>query len=278
MTTARLEGKKIADRILDDARAIAGKLPRAAGFAAIMVGDDPASKVYVTLKERACKSIGIRFELHAFPNDVPEVLLIETIAALDARDDIDAILVQLPLPKHLDPDRVIAAIAPTKDVDGFCQENAALFADGHPRVIPPLPFAIGEVLRATGLPLQGMIAAAVVKSDIFYTPVARILTDLQIIVRRVNPSEASAKTLSDADIVIIAAGKPGLLRAKMIKPGSIIIDVGANRVDNKLVGDVADDVREKAAFLSPVPGGVGPVTVAAVARNAVLLSAKRQGV
>lgn len=277
METKRIGGKELARRITEDAARERARLGLTPGLAVVLVGDDPASHLYVRLKERACGRAGIAFEKLLFRADADEATVIRAVAMLGARADIDAILVQLPLPPHLDEDRVIAAVDPTKDVDGFHPENVKLLKEGRPRIVPGLAGGIVELIRSTGEPTGGKSALVVANSEAFYGPLESVLSQAGF-----RPSFAApgapglAEKTRAADILIVAAGRPGFIAGSMLKPGATVIDVGTSRVGGKIVGDVdAASAQGVAGFLTPVPGGVGPVTVAMLLWNAVELAKKR---
>jgi methylenetetrahydrofolate dehydrogenase (NADP+)/methenyltetrahydrofolate cyclohydrolase len=278
MNAKTIDGKAVARRITDEAAAELAKLGVTPGLAVVLVGDDPASHLYVRLKEKACRDIGIAFEKLFFRADADEALVLHAIAALNKRQDVDAILVQLPLPPHLDEDRVIAAIDPVKDVDGFHPENVRLLQDGHPRIVPGLAGGILELVRETGVTVAEKTALVVANSRAFYAPLESALAASRMWPAFALPDDASLplKTRA-ADVLVVAVGRPGFVTGAMLKPGAVVIDVGTNRVDGKTVGDVdAASAGEVAAHLTPVPGGVGPVTVAMLLRNAVALAAARR--
>jgi len=243
-------------------------LPRVPGLAVLLVGDDPASHLYVALKEKACEEAGIRFERHAYPADADEAALVAKIEELNARADVDGILVQLPLPSQ-DADRVAGAIAPAKDVDGFHPENVRACAEGRPCLAPPVHLGVMKLLDATGVNVRGM-RAEFVGSALFAAPLVALLRERGVETTVVPPDRfacAAARVLA-ADIVIAAAGAPGIITGDCLKPGAIVIDVGTTKVNGKLLGD-ADraSVDPVAGWISPVPGGVGPLTVAYLLLN-----------
>ncbi len=273
MNTARIEGKDVARRITEDAireRELLGITP---GLAVVLVGDDAASHLYVRLKERACREAGIDFEKFLFHADTTEETVLRTIAQLNARVDIDAILVQLPLPATLHTGRVIAAIDPAKDVDGFHPKNVAMLIAGTPRIVPGLPAGIMALIRSTDVPLEGKSALVIANSLAFYQPVEAVLRQAGCVPSFAKADEAELATkTSAADVLIVAIGRAGFIKGSMLRPGAIVIDVGTNRVDNRTLGDVdAVSAAGIAGYLTPVPGGVGPVTVAMLLSNTVAL-------
>jgi len=278
----RIDGRKLADDIIGRARhdvALAGFTP---GFAAVLVGDDAASHLYVSLKEKACRKAGIAFEKLYFAADASQGVVARAITALNGRADVDAILLQLPLPAHLDADQLIRTITPEKDVDGFHPENLALLKSGAPRIIPGLAASVSALLMAPGEPLAGKRALVVSNSRTFYEPLEVTLASLGMTSAWHSASAPDlAAAARAADALIVAAGVPDLITAAMVKAGAILIDVGTNRVPDgkggsRTVGDVSADAAAAAAHVTPVPGGVGPVTVAMVVRNCMELAKRRR--
>jgi len=274
-----IDGKAIAQSITDRAAQRRDQLGFTPGLAAILVGDDPASRLYVGLKEKACARVGIHFEKILLPADISETAILAEIAELNGRNDIDAILVQLPLPQPLNEDRIIAALDPAKDVDGFHPDNVDALLRGRPRLIPGLAAGIMELIGSTGIALAGKTAVTVANSQVFYQPLAKVLTDAGAKTIFAGPNEVGRDGATGlADVLIVAVGRPRLITGAMIKPGAVVIDVGTNRVGDKVVGDVERTSTETTAgHLTPVPGGVGPVTVAMLLSNTVALAAARRG-
>ena len=243
------------------------------GLAAILVGDDPASRIYVTkVKARACEEAGVRSELHELPAQVSERELLERIAALNGDPAIHGILVQLPLPKHVSSERVLAAVAQRKDVDGFHPENLGRLIAGRPGFVPCTPAGVMRLLEHAGVPLAGRRAVIVGRSTIVGKPMALLLLqkDATVTICHSKTIDLAAVT-RQADILIAAAGRAKLVTADMVKPGACVIDVGVNRLaDGSLAGDVDfAAAREVAGWITPVPGGVGPMTVAMLIVNTV---------
>lgn len=264
-----IEGKRLADNLRAKAKNQIEKLEHPPGLAAILVGNDPASRLYVGLKEKAAKEVGIYFEKIKFGSKTKTSEIIAKVKELNTRDDINGILVQLPLPKQ-NEDKVIAAIAPEKDVDGFHKENRKKLAAGEPSLEPPVALAIMKLIKATNQPLAGKHAVVIGNNPIFAEPIIA-LAKKEGIEAVFVPSDAgglSART-SPADIVVVAVGKLDFLTKDMVKEGAIVIDVGTNKREGKSTGDVAPEIHNHAAFISPVPGGVGPLTVAFLLTNVI---------
>lgn len=272
-----LDGRAIAARIREIVKARVTRMPVKPGLAVILVGEDPASHLYVSLKRRACEDAGIRFELWQYPAEEPEAVILAKIEELNQRNDVTGILVQLPLPSQ-DADRVIAHIHPNKDVDGFHRDNVRALSEGRPGIVSALALGIlkliDEAKRGTGsIPAT----AVVVGSALFAEPIRYLLAEQRVFCERVDPDDAdlAAKTGS-ADILVVGVGRPGLITGACVKAGAIVIDVGTTKRGGRVVGDVdGPSVEPVAGALSPVPGGVGPMTVAMLLLN-VLKAAELQ--
>jgi methylenetetrahydrofolate dehydrogenase (NADP+) / methenyltetrahydrofolate cyclohydrolase len=251
-----------------------GRTPQ---LATVIVGDDPASEVYVAGKHRACKEVGLRSAHHGLPAETTEAELLELVEALNRDDDVDGILVQLPVPEHIDPDRVVAAIDPAKDVDGLTPVNAGLLAHGMPGLVSCTPAGVMELLRREGVELEGAEAAVVGRSKLVGVPVARLLLAANATVTACHSRTRDLPAVCRrADVLIAAVGVPRLLGADAIKPGAVVIDVGVNRTEDGLVGDVDfEAASEVAAAITPVPGGVGPMTVAMLLVNTLAAARAR---
>lgn len=242
------------------------------GLAAILIGDNPASEVYVRNKTRACAEAGVHSELHRFGGGCSEREVIELIGRLNANAAIHGILVQLPLPPQLDAERILQTVDIGKDVDGFNWSNLGAIVAGHPRLVPCTPLGVMTMLEREGIAVEGRNAVVLGRSVIVGKPMALLL-----IARGATVTVCNSKTrnLGDVtahgDILVVAAGRAGLIDAGMVKPGAAVIDVGINRLsDGRLVGDVDfDSVKDKASYLTRVPGGVGPMTVAMLIANTV---------
>ena len=251
------------------ALAAAGHRP---GLAVILVGDDPASAVYVRHKVKACEEAGIRSILEQYPAELPQEALLERIAALNADTSVHGILVQMPLPKHIAPERVIEAIAVTKDVDGYSVESAGRLVAGLPGFRPCTPWGCMKLIESTGLDLRGKHAVVIGRSNTVGKPMALMLlqADATVTVCHSRTPELGVHTRM-ADVVVAAVGRLDVLTADMVKPGAVVIDVGMNRnAEGKLRGDVDfEGVAQVAGAITPVPGGVGPMTIAMLLSNTV---------
>lgn len=253
---------------------------RAPGLAVVLVGADPASAIYVRNKRAACEAAGFASHHHALPADISQAELLALIGKLNADPAIDGILVQLPLPSHIDSEAVIEGIDPAKDVDGFHPYNMGRLALRLPLLRPCTPYGIMRLLERTGLDLRGRRAAIVGASNIVGRPMALelLLAGATVTVCHRFTRNLAAE-VGAAEIVVAAVGKPGLIPGSWIQPGAIVIDVGINRLaDGSLVGDVAPEAAERAGWLTPVPGGVGPMTVAMLLQNTLEAYAAREGV
>lgn len=247
------------------------------GLAVVLVGDDAPSHLYVSKKKKASKEVGIDFHLYLMEADSSQKKILEVIDFLNKDDQVDAILVQLPLPKHLDTDSIIKAIDPKKDVDGFHPENIKDFLADKALITPGLPLGVLRILEHTKEELTNKTALIVSKSDVFSKPMTKILTDRQVKVTTARPDDPELKNKCLAsDILIVSCGKPFIIKGDMIKLDSIIIDIGTNKIDNSyVVGDVDYSAAyNKAKFITPVPGGVGPITVAMLLYNTLQLALK----
>ena len=242
------------------------------GLAVILIGEDPASQVYVRNKVKACEDVGMFSLLEKKPADTTEASLLQRIAELNADPNIHGILVQLPLPKHIDSHRVIEAIAPEKDVDGFHVANAGALMIGAPLFRPCTPYGCMKMLESIDYPIRGARAVIVGASNIVGKPMAMLLLQAGATVTICNSKtkDLSAHT-RDADILVVATGKAKMITASMVKPGAVVIDVGINRLaDGKLCGDVDyAATKEVAGYITPVPGGVGPMTITMLLVNTI---------
>ncbi len=240
------------------------------GLATVLVGDDPASDVYIRAKHKASQEVGIDARDLRLAAATSEDELLRVVAELNADDAVDGILVQLPLPEAIDEGRVIRAVDPTKDVDGFHPQNAGQLYLGEPTYVPGTALGVLELLDAYDVELTGAHAVVVGRSDIVGKPVAHLLLQRHATVTICHSRTRDlAAEVARGDVVVAAVGVPGLVRGEWIKPGAAVVDVGITRTDEGLVGDVAPDAAERAGLLTPVPGGVGPMTVAMLLTNAV---------
>ena len=241
-------------------------------LAVIIVGDNPASRSYVRGKIKAAEFVGMDSRLVELPEDITEAALLEQIAVLNADEAVDGLLVQLPLPRHIDEDRVIDAIAIGKDVDGFHPQNVANLWLGRKCIVPCTPKGIIKMIETTGIDISGKKAVVVGRSNIVGKPVAKLLLDRNatVTIAQSRTKDLAAVT-READILVAAVGRPKMIGADMVKPGAVVIDVGINRTEEgKLVGDVDfQSVSEVAGFLTPVPGGVGPMTITMLMENTI---------
>jgi methylenetetrahydrofolate dehydrogenase (NADP+)/methenyltetrahydrofolate cyclohydrolase len=270
MAATLVDGKALAERIRAEVARDVGVLGRPVGLATVLVGDDPASATYVRSKQRACAEAGIDSFDHQLPAETSEDALLALVQDLNADERVTGILVQLPLPGHIDSDRAIAAVEPVKDVDGFHPVNAGLLLQGNPALVPATPAGVMTILRAHDVALEGARAVVVGRSNIVGKPLALLLLAANATVTVCHTRTRDlASVVREADVVVAAAGRPATVTASMVKPGATVVDVGINRVEGRLVGDVADEVREVAGVLTPVPGGVGPMTIAMLLVNTV---------
>ncbi|TAN72477.1 MAG: bifunctional methylenetetrahydrofolate dehydrogenase/methenyltetrahydrofolate cyclohydrolase FolD [Gallionella sp.] len=275
MAAQIIDGKTIARqvraewKVRADALKARGVTP---GLAVIIVGEDPASRVYVANKVKACAELGLHSEHIALPADTSEATLLAKIAELNANPKIHGLLVQLPVPKHIDSNKVTEAISPDKDVDGFHQMNVGALVTGNTRFPPCTPYGAMKLLEESGIGIEGKHAVVVGRSNIVGKPMALMLLQQNATVTICTSKTADlAKFTRDADILVVATGKPKMVTGDMVKPGAAVIDVGINRLpDGKLCGDVDfDSAKEVAGWITPVPGGVGPMTITMLMANTV---------
>ena len=282
-----IDGKAIAaelrQQVADAVAGLRGRHGITPGLAAVLVGDDPASQVYVRSKARACNAAGIASFVHRPAADCGTAVVLDLVRRLNADERVDGILVQLPLPCGIDRDAVIAAIDPAKDVDGFHPLNIGRLWNGEPGLVPCTPQGCMTLLRGVHRDLAGLKAVVLGRSPIVGRPVAALLLAADCTVTIVHSKTREPRAICrEADIVIAAMGRPQLVGPAWIKPGATVIDVGINRVSDggsgvRLVGDVDfSEVREIAGALTPVPGGVGPMTIACLLRNTVLAATSRR--
>jgi methylenetetrahydrofolate dehydrogenase (NADP+)/methenyltetrahydrofolate cyclohydrolase len=274
-----LDGKALAAKVREEVAADVAGLGHV-GLTTVLVGDDPASHVYINLKHKAAESVGIEAQDLRLPAGTTQADLLDLLAELNGNDGVDGILVQLPLPGHIDENAVIEAISPAKDIDGLHPLNAAALYLGHPRLVPGTPKGIMRLLDEYEIGVEGKRAVVVGRSAIVGKPIAMLLllANATVTVCHSRTADLGHHT-RDADILVAAIGRPNLISGEMVKPGAAVIDVGINRTDAGLVGDVDPGAAQHAAYLTPVPGGVGPMTIAMVLENTVAAArARRAGV
>jgi methylenetetrahydrofolate dehydrogenase (NADP+) / methenyltetrahydrofolate cyclohydrolase len=282
MTARVLDGQALASRIFDEIaarvaeRVGAGKPPPA--LATILVGDDPASATYVRTKQRNAARVGIAAQDHRLPASTTTEELTRLVSRLNADESVSGVLIQQPVPPQIDMTRVIAALDPVKDVDGFHPVNAGLVSLGLPGAVEPCtPAGIVELLKDSGVELAGANAVVVGRSNLVGKPVALLLLkqNATVTICHTKTRDLAART-RDADILVAAAGRLGLITREMVKPGAAVVDVGANWVDGKQLGDLGPGVEEVAGWLTPNPGGVGPMTRAMLIRNTFEAEVRRR--
>ncbi len=289
MTAKILDGKAIAEEVRAAVKkrvdAFVAETGRAPGLDVVVVGEDPASQVYTRNKEKASIEVGMKGKLHKLPESTTEADLLALLERLNHDDTVDGILVQLPLPKHIDERKVLDAVDPKKDVDGFHPVNVGLLWSGRPSMVPCTPSGCMHILKHSGVELVGAQAVVVGRSNIVGKPMALLLMNANATVTIAHSKTRDLPGLCRrADVLIAAIGKPEMIKGEWIKRGSIVIDVGINRVPNpekgegqtKLVGDVAfEEAREIAGSITPVPGGVGPMTIACLLENTLEAARRR---
>jgi methylenetetrahydrofolate dehydrogenase (NADP+)/methenyltetrahydrofolate cyclohydrolase len=272
-----LNGNAIRDEILAELKPrveALSKRKRPPGLAVVLVGDDPASEIYVRNKVKACEALGIYSEKRTPEATISTADLLQVIAGLNADPKIDGILVQMPLPAHIDSRAVLHAVAPDKDADGFHPVNAGKLVENAPAPRPCTPAGVMEILRRSGVEVAGKRAVVVGRSDIVGKPMALLLLHANATVTICHSRTRDlAGECARAEILVAAIGRPEMITSEYIRPGAVVIDVGINRVDGKVVGDVSRASAEQhAAAYTPVPGGVGPLTIAMLMKNTVELA------
>ena len=278
-----LDGKALSEKIKEEVKVEVAQLVEekqiTPGLAVILVGNDAASATYVASKAKSCKNAGIYSVVHEMPESITQAELLETIARMNENPKLDGILVQLPLPKHIDTTVVLEAIDPLKDVDGFHPYNVGRMVSNLDAFLPATPFGVMRMFEEYGIELSGKNVVVIGSSDIVGKPMASLLINAKATVTVCNSrtKDLKAHTLA-ADIVVIAVGVPLLLKADMVKDGAIVIDVGINRLDTgKLVGDADfESLKDKCSFLTPVPGGVGPMTIGMLLKNTIKAAKLRE--
>jgi methylenetetrahydrofolate dehydrogenase (NADP+) / methenyltetrahydrofolate cyclohydrolase len=277
MPAQLIDGKTLAAKVREEVAAEVEELGDI-GLTTVLVGDDPASHVYINLKQKHAQAAGIHANDLRLPADTSQEDLLNLLAELNEDDGVDGILVQLPLPDHLDEHTVIEAIAPGKDVDGIHPYNAGRLYLGRPTLVPGTPLGIMRMLAEYDVELKGARAVVVGRSNIVGKPMAHLLLQAHatVTICHSRTTELERHTL-DADVLVAAVGQLHMIGAEMVKAGATVIDVGMNRTDNGLFGDVDPGAMEHAAYMTPVPGGVGPMTVAMVLKNTVTAARARRG-
>jgi len=272
-----MRGKPLAERIRAEVAEEVRVLGHI-GLVTVLVGDDPASDVYIRLKHKAAVEAGFDATDLRLPAETTEADLLAKLDELNASDDVDAILVQLPLPKHIDEARIIRAVMPSKDVDGFHPLNAGELYLGRPAIVSATPLGVMALLAEHNIELDGANAVVIGRSAIVGKPVMNLLQQANATVTLCHShTKDLAQHTLEADILVAAVGVPALVSADMVKERSVVIDVGMNRTEAGLVGDVDPGALERAAFMTPVPGGVGPMTIACLLQNAVRCARYRRG-
>jgi methylenetetrahydrofolate dehydrogenase (NADP+)/methenyltetrahydrofolate cyclohydrolase len=295
MSAALLDGKKVADQIIEEVRGESASLAQKGvrpGLGVLLVGDNAASAIYVRSKTRTCEDLGIYHDTHTLPVTATTAEVISKVEGFNARPDIHGILIQLPLPPQIDTQRVLRAADPAKDVDGFHPENVGLLVQKQPRFVPCTPAGIMELLSRSSIPVASRRTVVIGRSDIVGKPLALLLLHADATVTICHSrSRDLASVTREADLLVAAIGRAGFVRPEHVKEGAVVVDVGMNRITNPLeaeellegerlvafhkkghavVGDVHfRSVREKASFITPVPGGVGPLTIALLMKNTV---------
>jgi methylenetetrahydrofolate dehydrogenase (NADP+) / methenyltetrahydrofolate cyclohydrolase len=276
-----IDGKAVAaavrEQVAVEVESFREEAGRAPALATVIVGEDPASQVYVANKHKACAEVGMESVHHGLPAETSEEELLELVGRLGLDDEVDGILVQLPVPPQIDPDAIVAALDPDKDVDGLTPTNAGRLAHGIPGLVPCTPAGVMELLRHEGVELEGAEAVVVGRSKLVGVPVARLLLGANATVTACHSRTRDlAAVCRRADVLVAAVGVPRLLGADAVKPGAVVIDVGMNRTEDGLCGDVDfDPAAEVAAAITPVPGGVGPMTIAMLLVNTLAAARSR---
>jgi methylenetetrahydrofolate dehydrogenase (NADP+) / methenyltetrahydrofolate cyclohydrolase len=273
-----MDGKALAQRVRGEVAEEVAGLESPVGLATVLVGDDPASAVYVRSKQKACREVGIEPYDHNLSAETSQEELLALVQQLNADDGVTGILVQLPLPEQIDEDHIIRSIKPIKDVDGFHPFSAGHLLQGSPTFVAATPAGIMEILREYHVELQGARAVVIGRSNIVGKPMALLL-----LAEHATVTICHSRTLDlpavvrEADVIVAAVGRPDTVTADMVREGASVVDVGINRTDDGLVGDVATDVGDVAGLLTPVPGGVGPMTIASLLRNTVRAARYQSG-
>ena len=270
-----LDGKAVSLKVKESVKVRADELKKFGiepTLAVVLVGEDKASQTYVRAKEKACNEYGIKSVAHRLSEKTTQNELLALINVLNLDDSIHGILVQLPLPKHIDTNVVLAAIDPRKDVDGFHAVNVGKLVSGLDGFVPCTPLGVMEILKEYGIDVAGLNAVVIGRSNIVGKPMANLLLNASATVTVTHSKTKNLKEIcKNADLIVAAIGKPFFLKADMVKDGAVVVDVGINRLDGRLVGDVDfDEVAPKCSYITPVPGGVGPMTIAMLLNNTIL--------
>ena len=268
-TATIIDGKAVAARVRAEVAEEVARMDSAPGLATVLVGDDPASQIYVGGKHKACAEVGIASIRHDLPPDTSEADVLDVVAQLNDDAAVSGIIVQLPVPDHIDAARVTSAVDPAKDVDGLTPTNAGLLVQGRDGLVPATPSGVMELLREYDTPLEGAHAVVVGRSDLVGKPVAALLLARNATVTMCHSRTRDlGEVCRSADVLVAAVGRPQLITGDMVKEGATVIDVGMNRTADGLVGDVEfETAAARARAITPVPGGVGPMTIAMLLRN-----------
>lgn len=277
-----IDGRAIAQQIRDDLKQKISALINKPGLGVILVGENPASHLYVRLKEKACQEVGIYFEKYIFPANTPEEQIIQTIQQFNNSTSINGILIQLPLPAEFNTNKIILAMDPKKDADGFHPENIRLLKEGRPRIEPVLAKTIWQMIetalkRLNYKTIEKLSCLIIGNSDAFTEPLEAFLRRKNLKASHIHPQQLNREILKQFDVIIVAVGQSDFLRGEYFKNDAVVIDVGINKLpDGKIAGDVNfESTKNKTGWITPVPGGVGPVTVAMLLENIYLLAQKQ---
>jgi len=299
VSASLIDGKAVAQQVESDVAAAIARLGFRPGLVAVRVGNDPASEIYVRNKARKARELGLEGTELIFPDTMSEADLLDEIARLNAADDVDGILVQLPLPKQIDARKVIDAIAPAKDVDGFHPVSVGMLHQGRPALVPCTPAGVIRLIESTGVAIEGKHAVVIGRSDIVGKPIGALMLQRNATVTICHSRTHNLPSIArQADILVAAIGKPIFVTDDFVKPGAVVIDVGMNRVGPEFAARLAHDreksrllekngtvllgdvdfarVKERASWLTPVPGGVGPMTIAMLMQNTVTAAERRR--
>jgi methylenetetrahydrofolate dehydrogenase (NADP+) / methenyltetrahydrofolate cyclohydrolase len=271
-----LDGRTVADAIAERVSARVAALPRPPKLVFVRVGEDPASASYVRSKQRLARRVGVEAETLVLPEHTDQATLIAAVVGVVEDDTVDGVLVQLPLPAHLDEGPVLEAIDPDKDVDGFHAVNVGRLWSGQPGLVPCTPLGLEAICDHYGIALQGQRVVIVGRSNLVGKPAAALFLRRHATVTLAHSRTRDlGSVIAEADVIVAAVGRAGIVRAEMVKPGAAVLDVGMSRIDGKIVGDVAADVWDVAGAVTPMPGGTGLVTVAMVVQNTVSAAERR---